>query len=98
MACALALAVAAPAAAQKAEELVRSRDDDGRGSAEPADRGVAYETQLQGLDESGLLDLLRASSQMVPLPDKPPSTAIVLRLRAEEICRASCGERVCHYM
>src|SRR3546814_11691675 len=45
---------------------------------------VAYEAQLQGLDESGLLDLLRASSQLVTLADKPPATAIGLRRRAED--------------
>src|SRR3546814_13860679 len=92
MACALALAVAAPAAAQKAEELVRSRDDDGRGSAEPADRGVAYEAQLQGLDESGLLDLLRASSQLVTLADKPPATRSEERRVGEE-CVSTCRSR-----
>src|SRR3546814_13594673 len=34
--------------------------------------------------ESGLLDLLRASSQLVTLADKPPATAIGLRRRAED--------------
>ena len=84
MAVALCLALAAPAAAQQAEELGRARSEDSSGGSEAADRGAAYDVRLEGIGDGELLELLRASSQLVALADKPPATTVGLRRRAED--------------
>jgi translocation and assembly module TamA len=78
----LALALAAPAGAQQAPEFVGPPRNEG--GSEAVDSGVAYEVQLEGVGDPELLELLRASSQLVALTDKPPATAVGLRRRAED--------------
>jgi len=81
----LALALAAPAGAQQAPEFVGPpRNEDRSGGSEAVDSGVAYEVHLEGVGDPELLELLRASSQLVALADKPPATAVGLRRRAED--------------
>ena len=82
MVIALCLAAIAPAAAQTAEELGRPRSDER--PAESADRGVGYDVHIEGIDDGELLALLRASSQLEALADKPPATMVGLRRRAED--------------
>lgn len=45
---------------------------------------VVYEAHLTGVEDEGLLEVLRASSQLVALADKPPATTVGLRRRAED--------------
>lgn len=80
----LALALAGPAAAGQAPEFVGPRSEDAGGGAKPADSDVAYEVHLDGVGDAELLELLRASSQLVALADKPPATTVGLRRRAED--------------
>lgn len=45
---------------------------------------VPYEVSLEGVADEALLEILRQSSQLVALSDKPPATTIGLRRRAED--------------
>ena len=84
---ALGLAVASTVGAGQASESVgpnRGEASGGSDGASDAEAGVAYEVRLEGIGEGDLLDLLRASSQLLALADKPPATTIGLRRRAED--------------
>src|SRR5712671_4225734 len=54
--------------------------------AAPAWADIAYKAaiKLEGLDDSALLDTLKAASQLVQLEDKPPPSNAALRRRAED--------------
>src|SRR6266851_755594 len=54
--------------------------------AAPAWADIAYKAaiKLEGLDDSTLLDTLKAASQLVQLEDKPPPSNAALRRRAED--------------
>ena len=52
--------------------------------AAPDEPRIAYEATLTGVEDEGLLETLRASSQLVALADKPPATTVGLRRRAED--------------
>lgn len=45
---------------------------------------IAYAASLTGVEDPALLDVLRASSQLLALSDKPPATTVGLRRRAED--------------
>ncbi|MGF1628585.1 MAG: autotransporter assembly complex family protein [Kiloniellaceae bacterium] len=64
-----------------AEESAAAGDAAG---AEAGGGGVAYEVRLEGIADDELLELLRASSQLITLADKPPATTVGLRRRAED--------------
>ncbi|HMA14693.1 MAG TPA: autotransporter assembly complex family protein, partial [Kiloniellaceae bacterium] len=71
------------AAGQQAPEFVGPGEQEAPAeSGEQA--GVAYEVSIEGIEDAALLDLLRASSQLVALADKPPATAVGLRRRATD--------------
>jgi translocation and assembly module TamA len=80
----LALVAALPAAGQQAPEFVGPRG--GEAPPETGDQPgtTSYEVSIEGIDDAGLLDLLRASSQLVALADKPPATTVGLRRRASD--------------
>lgn len=79
----LAFLAALPAAGQQAPESVRPRDSKAPAlGGEPS--GVAYTVSIEGIDDAALLALLRASSQLVALADKPPATSVGLRRRASD--------------
>lgn len=45
---------------------------------------TAYDTHFEGVTDQTLLDLIRSTSQIEKLKDKPPATAIGLRRRVED--------------
>lgn len=79
-----ALLSATPAGAQQAPEFFGPAYEENGEATPEADRGVVYEARIEGVEDGQLLDLLRASSQLLALAEKPPATAIGLRRRAEE--------------
>ena len=86
---AFGLALSGAAEAGQAPEFVGPTAEDratGREAAgtEAGDAGVAYEVRLEGIEDDDLLELLRASSQLLTLADKPPATTVGLRRRAED--------------
>jgi len=72
------------AQAGNAPEFVGTGEESKPGAAAPVETEVAYEVQIEGIEQPELLELLRQSSQLVVLSDKPPATAIGLRRRAED--------------
>lgn len=55
-----------------------------RGSVAAAEEGLAYEVRFPGLSDEGLLQLLRDSSRLVELKNRPPASLFALARRAEE--------------
>lgn len=45
---------------------------------------ISYATSFTGVEDQELLEILRASSQLLALSDKPPATTVGLRRRAED--------------
>lgn len=79
----LALLAALPANGQQAPEFVGR--DEREAPAESGPRSdAAYVVSIEGIEDGALLDLLRASSQLVALADKPPATVVGLRRRATD--------------
>lgn len=57
--------------------------ENGPASTAP-DTGIAYEARIEGVDEPDLHSILRRTSQLVALAEKPPATLAGLRRRAED--------------
>ncbi len=70
-------------------EAVDRGEAEGRGEAETLDApalapaGMAYDVTVEGVSEDDLVTLLRQSSQLVSLRNRPPSSLAGLRRRAE---------------
>ena len=78
----LAVAVAAMLPAMAiAQTEAKPPSDPPSESAETA-ASVAYEPSITGVDDDNLLDLLKASSQLFQLVDRPPATVLGLERRA----------------
>ncbi|MGD1878670.1 MAG: autotransporter assembly complex family protein [Kiloniellaceae bacterium] len=75
------LALPAPATAGQAREFVGPEEPAVSQDREP---GVPYDVSLEGIGDPDLLEVLRASSQLIALADKPPATTVGLRRRAED--------------
>lgn len=69
-----------PAVAQQAQEI---HGDTAPPAVEAAETGIAYTVELTGVEDSNLLSVLEASSQLISLAGKPPATVIGLRRRGE---------------
>ncbi len=86
---ALGLIVALDGCARFGLEAQEQGESEGRGEAETLDApalapaGIAYEVTVEGVLEDDLATLLRQSSQLVSLKDRPPSSLAGLQRRAE---------------
>ncbi len=69
-----------PAVAQQAEEI---HGDTAPPAVEAEETGIDYTVELTGVEDSNLLSVLEASSQLISLAGKPPATVIGLRRRGE---------------
>jgi len=77
-----ALCIVLPAVSQagQAPEFIEPSDT----SAATSEPGIPYEVSIEGVEDEDLLSILKASSLLAALADKPPATAIGLRRRVED--------------
>lgn len=77
-------AASAPSPGPATRAVHEANGLEGPAEVDAAPRGIAYTTDLTGVEDGDLRDLLTASMQLLALQDRPPPSLAALRRRAED--------------